>query len=164
MNAELNANIHTVFGLIVFGLFARWYVWPKLKTMKLVDAVTPLLLLSAFRYMGLLFIYPTVTANMPEAFAVPAAWGDFIVGMVALVGAIVCRIGHSRQVWSRIGVVLAWIYALAGTADFVNAFILVNRHNVPAYLGSVWPLFLIGGPIFIVTLALLFSALIRIRN
>jgi uncharacterized membrane protein len=158
MTAEINANIHTLLGIIVFGLIAKWYVWPKLKTMKLTDALVPLLLISAFRYTGLLFIYPTVTANMPEAFAVPAAWGDFVVAMIALVAAIVCRTGH------KIGVILAWVYAITGSIDFMNAIRMSNQHQVANYLGGVWPLYLIGGPIFIVTLIVLFSALIRIKN
>ena len=92
--------------------------------------------------MGLLFIYPTVTADMPAAFAVPAAWGDFVVAMLALVGAFVNRAGL------KFGKYLAWAYAIAGTADFVNAIILSNANQVANHLGAVWPLFFAWGTNF----------------
>lgn len=158
MTADVIFNIFTPLSLITAGAVAKWYVWPKLKTMTLYSAVLPLLLVSATRFFGLLFMYPTITADMPAGFAGPAGYGDFAVGVLALIAAFFVRYKV------KFGIVLAWLYAILGSADLLMAFALSGMHKAPAHLGAVWPLFLVGGPIYIMTLVLLFVTLIKVKE
>jgi len=62
MNRELIMPLSLLFGLVAFGLIAHWYVMPWLKSVSRTRALTPLLLLHSFRYIGLAFLIPGVTA------------------------------------------------------------------------------------------------------
>src|SRR5215213_11517742 len=84
-------NIETLLSIVIFFLLAKWYVLPRLLELGPVDALVPLLLFSAFRFTGLSFLVPNFSAGLPEAFAKPAATGDFTVGMIALVAAVVIK-------------------------------------------------------------------------
>ena len=67
-------------------VFARLFVWPWLRTMNrhnsLVRLVAPHIFL---RFIGLSFLVPgVVSSSLPAAFAVPAAYGDFVAGILAI--------------------------------------------------------------------------------
>lgn len=63
-----------VMGLLSYSLIAQWYVMPRLSVLPRSDALTPMLLLHSFRYIGLAFLIPGVTAEFLDSrFATPAA-------------------------------------------------------------------------------------------
>jgi hypothetical protein len=155
MSLPLIFNIETMLALLLSGIVARWYVMPSLRQLSHHAALTPLLLFSAGRYLGLNFMVPTMTAGLAPEFAVPAAYGDFAVGLIALVAAFLLRAG------SPIGVILAWVYALLGTADFIHAGYLGNMHNMPMHIGASWPITFLLGPMWMVTIVLIFILLIK---
>jgi len=157
MTADMVGNLHLLLGLIAFGAVAAIFVWPKLKAAKAKDAVTALLLFSAFRYTALQFVNPAVSPNLDHAFAVPAAIGDVSVGLLALLAAIVIR-------FNGLGVILAWLYAVAGSLDFVYAASLATAHHASDGMVAAWPVFNLGGPAWMVTLVLLFMTLIKNKN
>jgi len=62
---------------LVFGLIARWYLWPAIKDRAPKTALTPLLLYACLRVNGLMFLMPgLVSRDLPRAFAAPTAYGD----------------------------------------------------------------------------------------
>jgi len=141
--------------MIASILVARWYVLPKAYSVSLYAALAPLLLFSATRVSGLFFLLPQMTNNMPDAFARPAAYGDFTVGIIALVAALAI---HMR---SKAGIVLTWIYAVLGAADFIYALYLGNANDMPLHLGASWPMVTFMGPAMMVTIVVIWILLLK---
>jgi hypothetical protein len=69
---------------------AKLYAWPRLRTMNRSDALVPLVAPHMFlRTIGLGILVPgVVCSSLPAAFAVPAAYGDLIAGMLAVAAAL----------------------------------------------------------------------------
>src|SRR5262249_40873528 len=61
---------------IAWGIVAAYYIWPELRRWPRADALRLLLLLHAFRFVGLAFLVPgVVSPELPAAWAHPAAYG-----------------------------------------------------------------------------------------
>ena len=151
-------NIQVFLSLLLFGIIAKIYVWPALKKRDLKMALLPLLLFSAFRFMGLNFLVPFLGNDLPSAFAVTAGYGDFIVSLIALVAVLMLFVNVG------LGVFFALVYAILGSIDFIYALYLSNVHQMPLYIGSNWWVVTILGPAWMVTLALLFFVLAKSRR
>lgn len=147
-------GLQFLLSLVVYALIARWYVAPRLAALPLAAALTPLLFLHAFRHVGLVFLVPTVVgpALQPE-FAVPAAYGDLLTALLALLALVALR---SR--WS-IALALVWLFNLVGTLDLLNAFFQGNRLQVQ--LGSAYYIPTFAVPALFVTHAMIFAMLVR---
>ncbi len=158
VTADMVGNLHLLLGLIAFGAIAAIFVWPKLKAAQLKDALAALLLFSAFRYTALQFLNPAVSPTLPHEFAVPATIGDVSVGLLALIAAIVVRYSLG------VGSILAWLYAVAGSLDFIYAASLAMSHKAADGMTAAWPVFNLGGPAWMITLVLLFATLIKNKN
>ncbi len=79
-----------VLAVLSFSLIAKWYVIPALAPLPRKEALTPLLLLHSFRYVGMAFLIPGVTsAPLDPRFANPAAWGTLLAAVLALI-ALLC--------------------------------------------------------------------------
>src|SRR5258708_34317751 len=77
--------ISVAFGLAVWGAVAWHYIWPALGDRPSPENLKPILLLHGFRFLGLAFVVPgVVSPDLPAAFAQPAAYGDLITAMLAL--------------------------------------------------------------------------------
>lgn len=117
-------NTQALFGLSILMSFmasiiaARLYVWPRLKKMNRNDALVPLVAPHMFlRTIGLGFLVSGVVASsLPASFAVPAAYGDLIAGLLAMIATLALA---QRVSWA-IGVV--WVFNLWGGLDLLNAF------------------------------------------
>ncbi len=120
-------------GLLTWSLIARWYVLPWMWNKSLVDALTPLLLLNALRYVGLAFLIPGVTAEaLDPRFAAPAAWGDFAAAVLALIALLALR-----KSWSAAGV-LVGIFNVFGALDLINAVLQGLRYTIDGQLGATY--------------------------
>src|SRR5262249_10238831 len=88
-NEPLAMNILTInllFSTFVFWLGARIYIFPKLPELKAQTLLLPILLLHAFRHLGLMFLTPGATyAGIPPQFAYPAAFGDLLAAVLAVI-------------------------------------------------------------------------------
>ena len=156
MNPETIFNLQTLLSLILFFIIAKWYVLPSLYKKDYYSALIPLLLFSAFRYLGLNFLVPHLSNGVADTvFAVPAAYGDFSVGILALVATLLLRFRSS------IGVALAWLYAVVGAADFIMAGFLGTMSDLPTKAGSLWSVLTVAGPAWMITILFLFVVLIR---
>ncbi|MFQ5757081.1 MAG: hypothetical protein ACE5H7_13465 [Acidiferrobacterales bacterium] len=146
-------GLQFVMSLVVWGLIAKWLVAPWLAKMSQHQALFWLTLPHAFRYMGMVFLVPGVVAQpLPGAFAMPAAYGDLVTGVLALVALIALRTG-----WVG-AVALVWLFNIVGTVDLLNAL----RHlNVAPAFGAAWyiPTFLV--PLLLVTHFMIFVRLLR---
>ena len=154
MNTRAIFGLQVLLSLVGYGLVARWYVAPRLAALALPAALTPLLLFHAFRHLGMVFLVPTVVGpTLPAAFAVPAAYGDLLAALLALLA-----IGALRMAWSW-ATSLVWVFILVGTLDLVNAFYQGMRNNVQ--LGAAYYIPTFAVPALLVTHAMIFAMLIR---
>jgi hypothetical protein len=89
-------TINLLFSTLVFGIAARLYLIPRLPGLAARSVVLPILLLHAMRHLGLMFLAPgAVYPGIPPAFAYPAAIGDLLAAVLALI-AIPAVVGESR--------------------------------------------------------------------
>jgi hypothetical protein len=98
-------DIRALFGLsvlmsfIAFGIVTRFYIWPQLRVMNSREALIPLVVVHTFRFVGLSFLIPGVVSPLlPSGFAIPAAYGDLLAAILAMVSTLALseRLGRSR--------------------------------------------------------------------
>jgi len=158
MPPQLYFFVSIAFGFVAWGIVAKRYLWPKLRTLPRSAALQPILILHSFRFVGLAFVVPgVVSADLPAAFANPAAYGDLVAASLALLSLATLR--------SRAGIAIAWIFNLWGSFDLLSAFYHGGTAGLmPGQLGAAWfiPTFLV--PLMLVTHALAFRILLQRRN
>jgi hypothetical protein len=148
------------FGLIACGTVAAIYIWPALRGLELSDAVRPLLVLHSFRYVGLAFLVPgVVSLELPAAFARPAALGDIVAAILALLACL--------GLGTVVGTALVWVFNIWGSADLVFAFYngvrLVRARKLQAtHFGAAYfiPTFYV--PLLLITHGLIFWILLNV--
>ncbi len=139
--------------LVVWGLIAKWLLAPWLEKKSPPDALFWLTLPHAFRYMGMVFLVPGVVARpLPDAFATPAAYGDLVTGVLALLALIALRTG-----WAR-ALALVWLFNIVGTVDLLNA---LRQANVVADFGAAWYIPTLFVPLLLVTHFMIFARLLK---
>jgi hypothetical protein len=122
---EESVGIQVLFGLsvlmsfVAFALVTKLYIWPRLRLRSLErnDALVPLLLPHSFRFIGLSFLVPgVVSPSLPSAFAAPAAYGDLVASMFAVVAIMALSMRASSAT------LLVWLFNVWGAADLLFAF------------------------------------------
>ncbi len=153
MDARTIFGLQFVLSVVVWGLLARWLLSPWLEKKSRREALFWLTLPHAFRHVGMVFLVPGVVAQpLPESFASPAAYGDLLTGVLALLALIALRTS-----WAG-AVMLVWLFNVVGTVDLLNAL----RHvDVAPDFGAAWyiPTFLV--PLLLVTHFMIFARLFR---
>ncbi|HXZ80345.1 MAG TPA: hypothetical protein VEG30_10480 [Terriglobales bacterium] len=126
-------TVNFLFSTFVFWVAARIYLFPKLAGLKPQTLLLPILLLHAMRHLGLMFLAPGATyAGIPRQFAYPAALGDLLAALLALVAILaLVRNASASQV-------LVWIFNIEGTLDLFNAIALANIHDAQRYMGPAY--------------------------
>src|SRR5215471_1471892 len=143
------------FSFIAWGIVTAQYVWPELRRQSRADALQPLLLLHCFRFVGLSFLVPgVVSPDLPTAWAFPAAYGDLIAAVLALLALAVLK--------SRLGIALVWVFNLWGSADLLHAFYQGNQVGLePGQLGAAYFIVTVLVPLLLWTHGLVFRLLLR---
>jgi hypothetical protein len=93
MRQQAIFGVSVLFGFVVWGIVGAQYIWPALRRRSRTDALRPMLLLHAFRFVGLAFLVPgVVSPQLSEAFARPAAYGDLATSILALIAIVALRL------------------------------------------------------------------------
>ncbi len=140
--------------LLVWGLLAYWLLAPWLEGKSMNEALFFLTVPHAFRHIGMVFLIPGVVARpLPEAFAAPAAYGDLLTGVLALLALVALR-----NNWS-LARVPVWLFSIVGTIDLVNAL----RQGGPwvTDFGAAWYIPTMLVPVLLVTHIMIFFRLFR---
>ena len=155
MPPQVLFGISVAFGFLAWGIVAARYIWPHLRNKPRVDALRPLLILHSFRFVGLAFLVPGVVApELSAAFAGPAAYGDLIAAVLAVLALAGLR--------SKLGMFLVWVFNVWGSADLLYAFYQGNASGLePGMLQATYfiPTFIV--PLLLITHVLVFLILIR---
>ena len=137
---------------------ATLYVWPQLRRIETERALAVLVAPHLFlRFIGLSFLVPgVVSPSLPAAFAVPAAYGDLVAGILAIfaVAALARRSATARAA--------VWLFNVWGAADLVFAG-YQGRHVQlhPGALGAAFFIVTALVPPLLVTHGLIFGLLAR---
>jgi hypothetical protein len=154
MNAQQIFGLQVLLSFLVYGLVAKWYVAPRLAPLPLPAALQPLLVLHAFRHLGMVFLVPTVVGPaLPARFAGPAAYGDLVAGLLALAAIVALR---AR---SGVALPLTWLFNVIGLLDLVHAFYQGLASDVQLGAAYFIPTFVV--PALVITHVMIFRMLIR---
>ena len=153
MNTQAIFLLQFTSSLVVMGLLAKWVLAPWLASQSQRSALFWLTIPHAFRYIGMVFLVPGVVAQpLPDYFAIPAAYGDLLTGVLALLALIALRAG-----WAG-AVVTVWLFNVAGTVDLLNAL----RHvEVAPLFGAAWYIPTMLVPLLLVTHFMIFARLLK---
>ena len=149
-------TVNLIFSTVVFYVAARIYLWPKLPELEPRAVLVPILVLHAFRHLGLMFLTPGGTyPGMPPQFAYPAALGDLVAAVLALaaIAALVQGAGISKA--------LVWIFNVWGTVDLVNAITLATVHDAAPFMGAAYWIPAFWVPALLVTHYITFVYLLK---
>ncbi len=139
--------------LVVWGSLAYWLLAPWLEKKSLNEALFFLTVPHAFRHIGMVFLIPGVVARpLPEAFAAPAAYGDLLTGVLALLALVALR-----NSWS-VARVAVWLFSIVGTIDLMNA---IRQTNAVPDFGAAWYVPTMLVPLLVVTQIMIFFRLFR---
>ncbi len=130
----MNTLLINIFcSLLVFSAAYRWFLKPHLPRLDMRVVVIPLLLLQAMRHLGLMFLTTGVTSTaMPQQFAIPAAAGDFLAGILAFTAAVLL---HRKHAW---GAPMAWVFSGVGIADLAMAVVLSRLYSAADFMGGAY--------------------------
>ena len=153
MNTQAIFGLQFVLSLLVIALLSKWVLAPWLANQSQREALFWLAVPHAFRHIGMDYLVPGFVAQqLPDSFAIPAAYGDLLTGVLALLALILLRSGWK----GAIGAV--WLFNVIGTVDLLNAL----RHvEVAPNFGAAWyiPTFLV--PLLLVTHFMIFVPLLK---
>jgi hypothetical protein len=95
-----------------------------------------------------------VAPDLPAAWARPAAYGDLIAAVLALLALMALK--------SRLGLLLVWLFNVWGSADLLYAFYLGNRVGLePGQLGAGFFIVTVLVPLLLITHMLVFRLLLQ---
>jgi hypothetical protein len=156
MPSSVLFGISVAFGLAVWGVVAWQYIWPALRERPSPENLKPILLLHAFRFLGLAFVVTgVVSPELPAAFAQPVAYGDLISAILALLALATLR--------TRAGTVAVWVFNTFGTADLLFGFYQGGRLSLaanPGLLGAGYFILTAYVPLLLITHGLAFRMLL----
>jgi hypothetical protein len=156
MSQQTIFGISVLLSFVVWGIVTQQYIWPALADRARPDALRPLLILHSFRFVGLAFLVPGVVApGIPAAFAVPAAYGDLITAILAMIALFVA---------GTPGLAVTWAFNIVGTLDLIYAFIQGNNTGIgraPGLQGATYFIPTLLVPLLLITHGLVFRLLLR---
>ncbi len=158
MNVLALFGIGASMSLVSSVVLAKYYIWPRIRIRDQEEALVPLVAPHMFfRFIGLSMLVPgVVSPSLPQAFALPAAYGDFGAGILAIIATVALL---KRASWA---IPVAWVFNVWGTADFLVAFYQGPRllRDV-GMLGAAFYVPTAIVPPLMVTHALIFGLLLR---
>lgn len=100
-----------------------------------------------------------VSPELPRTFARPAAYGDLLTAIAALLAMATLR--------TRLGIILVWVFNILGSADLLHAFYEGNQTGVgiePGLQGAAYFIPTVLVPLLLITHGLVFRLLLQGDN
>lgn len=158
MNSETLFGLSVLMSFIAFGIITKLYIWPRLRVMSREEALIPLVIPHSFRFVGLSFLVPgVVSPSLSSTFAIPAAYGDLVAAILAVVATLALS---ARVSWA---IPIVWVFNVWGAADLLHA-IYQGQIGVrigPGSLGAAFFIPTVVVPPLLVMHGLIFWQLLR---
>jgi hypothetical protein len=149
-------TVNLLLSTLIFWIAARLYLLPRLHEIRPEAVLLPVLLLHSFRHLGLMFLEPGAThAGIPPQFAYPAAYGDLLAAILALISIAAVAVGH----WSSRP--LLWAFNVEGSLDPFAAITLATVYHASPYMGAAYWIPALWVPALLVTHYITFLILLR---
>lgn len=149
-------TINLLFSTMVFWIAARIYVLPRLHECEPKTVLQPILLLHALRHLGLMFLAPGAHyAGLAPEFAYPAALGDVLAALLALIAIPAVATGAS------VAKLLVWLFNVWGTLDLLAAIALATVYDASVHMGPAYWIPAFWVPALLVTHYITFILLLR---
>lgn len=149
-------TVNLLFMTLVFWIAARIYVFPRLNELNKRSVLLPILLLHSARHLGLMFLTPGATySGLPQQFAYPAAFGDLLAAMLAIVAIPAVAKG------TRNARFLVWLFNIEGTLDLIAAIVLATNYNAAEFMGPAYWIPAFWVPALLVTHYITFTILLK---
>ena len=160
MKVEALFGLSVLMSFLAFAIVTKLYILPRLRVMQREEALLPLVVPHTFRFVGLSFLVPgVVSPSLSPAFAVPAAYGDLVAAILAMVATLSLS---ARVPWA---IALVWGFNVWGTVDLLNAIFQGQIGAVgPGSFGAAIFIPTLVVPALLVTHALIFWLLLRPRK
>lgn len=158
MDVRLIFALSAALSFVSAVVAARLYAWPWLRMKNRTQALSALVVPHLFlRFIGLSFLVPGVVSTaLPASFAVPAAYGDLVAGILAIV-AVVCLVR-----FASLSVPSVWLFNIWGMGDLLFAFYEGAHSKLdPEALGAAFYLITAIVPLLLVSHVLVFALLGR---
>ena len=151
-------TVNLLFSTLVFSIAARLYLLPRLHQLMPRSVLLPILLLHAFRHLGLMFLAPGATyAGIPPQFAYPAAFGDLLAAVLAVTAI------PAVAVNARFARLLVWAFNIEGTVDLITAIVLATIYDAAPYMGPAYWIPALWVPALLVTHYITFRIVLTYR-
>jgi len=153
-------GVQFTFSLVLFALVAKWYIAPVLAKLPLSQALVPLFLVHALRYLPSSAFAPgQVGAAVPMDAMATIAYGDLASAVLAVIVAL-----FLRYQWSG-AISLAWIVNILTAADWLYAgFVAASRQLVSYPMGGNWYIINYYVPMIGVIHVMVFARLLKERR
>jgi hypothetical protein len=161
MNNGALFGLSVLMNFVASGIVTKLYIWPWLRVMTRKEALLPLMVPHMFRFVGLSFLVPgVVSASLSPDFARPAAYGDLVAALLAVVAVLALS---ARASWA---LPVVWLFNLWGTIDLLYAIYQgeIGVRIGPGSLGAAFYIPTVLVPPLLVTHALIFRLLLRRRQ
>ena len=161
MNSGALFGLSVLMNFVASGIVTKLYIWPWLRVMTREEALLPLMVPHMFRFVGLSFLVPgVVSASLSPDFARPAAYGDLVAALLAVVAVLALS---ARASWA---LAIVWVFNLWGTIDLLYAIYQgeIGVRIGPGSLGAAFYIPTVLVPPLLVTHALIFRLLLRRRQ
>jgi hypothetical protein len=155
MNSGALFGLSVLMNFVASGIVTKLYIWPWLRVMTREEALLPLMVPHMFRFVGLSFLVPgVVSASLSPDFARPAAYGDLIAALLAVIAVLALS---ARATWALASV---WAFNLWGTIDLLYAVYQgeIGVRIGPGTLGAAFYIPTVLVPPLLITHALIFCA------
>lgn len=151
-------TLQLVLGYLAWLLCFRAYVWPRLRSMRGVDAHRAMATLHSFRFFGLVFVVPGVVGpQLPASFAWFAAYADLATGALAMLALLSWRV--RPLFWSAVVA-----FNVVGIADLLLDYFHAVLAGLPAIageLGAAYAIPIVYVPLLMITHFAAFYMLLR---
>jgi hypothetical protein len=148
--------LNLVANTAIFYFAARIYLLPLIPRVRPRQILIPILLLHSTRHLGMMFLTRGATyPGLPPEFAYPAAFGDLITAIIALIAIPFVLRG---SVFVR---PIVWIFNVFGTLDLLVAIATATIYNAPVAMGPAYWIPAFWVPLLLVTHYVIFVLLLR---
>jgi len=148
--------LNLVANTAIFYIAARLYLLPLIPRLRPRQILIPILLLHSTRHLGMMFLTRGATyPGMPMEFAYPAAFGDLITAILALVAIPFVLRG---SVFAK---PMVWFFNIFGTIDLLLAITTATIYNAPVTMGPAYWIPAFWVPLLLVTHYVTFIVLRR---
>jgi hypothetical protein len=149
-------TLNLIANTAIFYLAARLYLLPQLFRFRPRQILIPILLLHSTRHLGMMFLSRGATyPGLPPQFAYPAAFGDLLTAILALIAIPFVLRG------SRFARTAVWVFNIFGTLDLFDAIVLATIYNALVAMGPAYWIPAFWVPLLLVTHYVTFVVLRR---